>query len=315
MVLLLANDILHFQDYYGCTEVAYTSVTKCPESATGYLRSACEDEQPCDIHRRIPVIANGVVFKNLYCAQCHDLGLNNITKWKVQISEESVSDVSLSTVLRMIFGKMNQGDNVHNGICTKFLAIPAEPKTYFLRHCQYNVYKYNDLENVNESEIVSSCNPNLRNSLKEFSVWDHECVIYNANVYARIPHMTETVRFKNMFCAKCNGVSESDFFCPPPIRINYPPKFDTYFHSSRGYDHFESHDVLMNPAATKQCDNGKIFDANTKTCILLRRCDLGHVEWDPRPIRSGVCVTYTRGWCRQRTPQHHNISHVYDNFV
>ncbi|XP_064627800.1 uncharacterized protein LOC135487688 [Lineus longissimus] len=293
MVLLLANDILHYKDYYGCAEVGYTSVTKCPESVSGYVKSACEDEQPCDIYKRIPVVGNGVVFRNLYCAQCHDLGLSNITTWKVQISKQSIQDVRLSTVFRILFSNTNQGHNIRGGLCTDFKAVPAEPTTYFLRECSYNTYKYNHLDKVNQSEIISTCDPHLRNSLKDYSVLDNECMLYNANVYARIPHMTGTVRFKNMFCAKCNGIKEWDLFCPPPIRVHHPPKLIHDFSPDIGSDLFIPLDSLMNLRQVRRCNPGELFDENTKICVFLRRCDLGHVEWEGKCVRDPFDEAYS----------------------
>lgn len=73
----------------------FIMVTKCPTSwSRSDVRSYCQDDSDANLIRLLPVeTSSGVIFKNSFCAFCHNVDLKGLTVWKL-VTEKPEGNVS-----------------------------------------------------------------------------------------------------------------------------------------------------------------------------------------------------------------------------
>ncbi|KAJ8026809.1 G-protein coupled receptor Mth2 [Holothuria leucospilota] len=168
-----------------CNEkISYWIISRCPRTASKTLKTQCEREYDLDELVEVRYIrpvndAFGNVYKNYYCAMCHNIPPDEIMVWFMkEVCNDCPEELSLS---------QNHFINLANRECHVSVTKPTidthEGFNIRLRSC----YK----------DMVRSCplGSNSSDSIK--------CSEFSSPGYFR------GVYFKNMFCGRCHGMENS----------------------------------------------------------------------------------------------------------
>ena len=76
------------QNDWNCTEVnreTFWIVTRCNTGVTNAIADRCHNPVCNDTLSSVPVTdTNGITYRNVYCAVCHNVDVSNLTAWKVE---------------------------------------------------------------------------------------------------------------------------------------------------------------------------------------------------------------------------------------
>ncbi|GFN90438.1 hypothetical protein PoB_001694400 [Plakobranchus ocellatus] len=204
------NDILEVSDMW--------MIATCPESFTDYYGGAiaeqCESEARNKLfsypvsHRWFPHL----VYKNIFCAMCHDVRVEDILFWHVVVycpveRKEFAEDYSYQDVL----------DAADNHFCfhRQGAKLPY--------HAAFRTCKSGD-SNIDGHAYVSGCSPDGPGEDSVFTTHRPDFSLGCANTFQPIGIQSRNTTYSSVHCALCNGLTVHDL---PPylpcVEIRSPP--------------------------------------------------------------------------------------------
>ncbi|XP_064637250.1 uncharacterized protein LOC135493680 [Lineus longissimus] len=257
-------------------------VSRCPDGSDDYFARACHYNDDSTIYRAAPVTVASIPYKNVYCAQCFGKTLSKTIFWS---SDNNDLDINIQNeIASFLNAKAKREFN-------RFFP-PAGDQ--FLRMCDPSYdYKQISHQYFGSSNVISTCAEPLRNSIQGFEEFKRKCNLYNADVFSLQEKGHLPLRFKNVYCLLCNGLSDESVACPfightalfhlpgammPPdsdVAMRKGPNFRDLFHLD--------HD---GEGRVKGCPEGMVYDTLSKECQTPRRCDVTHTEWRGECIRN-----------------------------
>ncbi|XP_071815712.1 uncharacterized protein [Apostichopus japonicus] len=311
----LENDADHFvsevmQPYveqYQCvrdviTKKRYWMVSKCPESWAGPNRCDVTDEDTEIVVGRlednlssIPMVSpDGITFRNIYCAICHNQEQSNLTAWSFTAkkcdSNTFKSKTALTTTEKVLFLK------------EKCEVVSFLPPT---NHPHYQVsiipcHAVNDdvIESCNEyvtdDDVINNCSmisapiaTSDGNSYKNKECLN--CFYYSQNVNINLREICKTSRIPtpSIPCPIDKNTGLPD--CPSVASPNLVPISITFnFGGQNGGISIISGDDEIETTYV-ECDVGEVFDPIASECILMS-CPNGYVLIDRNCVETQSIV-------------------------
>ncbi|XP_064643876.1 uncharacterized protein LOC135497848 [Lineus longissimus] len=286
-----ADHIETFKDFINCNQkTSDITVSSCPKGVIGHFADECEypEVENGSLYRLVPVTSRGVHFRNIYCSQCHNVPIADAKFWSLRDCDNMHQGTpNVSMILAYMFSTQLFGS-----ACQLKPSVPAEYEhSPFIRSCGPKIKTSTALPN-DDHDLIYTCSLNATSA--EQREIERKCRLYSANVYAILfsglknsPATLKVNRYKNMYCARCNGIVDSDFVCPvgsskkpPDVKRQYPIV------------------KLMTPNGPddeyrKRCKVGELYDKLSDDCRPLLRCGLSHVEWEGQCIRDPFDHGYT----------------------
>jgi hypothetical protein len=239
----------------------------------------------------------GIPYKNVYCAQCFGKTLSNTLFWK---SENKDYNINIANEIAWFL-------NVNSKPIFDNFSPPVGDQ--FLRSCD-PTFKYKSVSDqyIGTSNVIFTCAESLNNSIKDFDILKRKCSLYNADVFSLQGSGKLPLRFKNVYCLRCNGISDEKVTCPmlfQPVFIDGTQHLGLDYTDEApltGYavipdlksqprgpdfaDLFQLHPKGQETVKEVICADGKVYDTLSKECRTPRRCDITRTEWRGECIRN-----------------------------
>ncbi|XP_072027145.1 uncharacterized protein [Amphiura filiformis] len=230
---------------------AYVLITKCPVSVVDTTeRSLCEMNRDFnDVIGLLPVFdSEGRAYKNIFCAVCHGLTIQDVTQWGIRLNHDPNNVggggyVNPSLIIAL------------SGDIVGFEVVPSgrvsEP-----RRCPY--------------DVVDKCPSDFINGYLH-----NLCSIYYA------PVTFDGVLYRNPHCAICNGVElpESQYCTECPDECPRDPFLPCFGVNCPTLVTFETVDVhfsfdaflegVYSEAEQVSCPNGELYDPFIRQCTSV----------------------------------------------
>lgn len=220
-------------------------VTKCPETFLNMTVLGLCEEEPTQLQQVHYVIADGLLYKNKFCAMCHGVIL------------EQAQSVGLQMICLGDFMRSFPHDIDRVSEQYVFSAIVDG-------HCYPSVSKEN-LKNVPQcnSKVIQSCSLTLPQTT---STIEQICKSYSAIV----KHTTSKIIYKNLHCAYCNGVKSSKFTCLDELEIpRIGARLDGVLSFAMLMDF--SGEVAVQLTSTRLCDDHReLTNLEDNSCLSLK---------------------------------------------
>lgn len=170
--------------------IGYWVVSSCPSTTVEALKKKCENDEALIVDIAVSYIrpvqdVYGNLFKNIYCARCHGVSERETLFWEVeQICNDCQENLLLSSHHRVNRSSSQcfliLGDPLRTTPSSNFTAV-IKPR---LRQCNHTIIR--SCPQKSDSEDIAMCS-----GQKGFSS----------------PVYVNNTLFRNIFCAKCNGLT------------------------------------------------------------------------------------------------------------
>ncbi|XP_064625074.1 uncharacterized protein LOC135486308 [Lineus longissimus] len=273
-------------------------VSKCPQSASHSVKMFCDQNPYSNFpniilsgddrqYFQLPVTNNGTLFRNIFCASCHGVSLNDVEFLKASVFCENTLDDTVDFKKASVYLDYTIG---HKSFLSKCEVgdILFNDKRTFVRSCEGEQQFYKGF--VGLGEIVSSCNQGLRHFIIDFDILEKKCGRINAfidrySIYGN-------TRYRNIYCARCNGVSDNDTSLACSMRHEHKSNLDNWGGSTNDLHGFSTL-MDLTQTKTKKCINHQhVFDLFSKSCRPPVKCGIGFVFWNGTCIRDPLDEAY-----------------------
>ncbi|GFO05754.1 hypothetical protein PoB_003225900 [Plakobranchus ocellatus] len=257
-------DILEMSDMW--------MIATCPESFTDYYGGAIAEQ--CETEARNKLFSYPVshhwfrhlVYKNIFCAMCHDVQVEDILFWHVVVycpieRKEFAEDYSYQDIL-------DAAEN--HDFCVQRQGAKLSDYVAF-RTC-----KSGD-SNIDDHAYVSGCSPDGPGEDSVFTIHIPDFFLGCANTFQLIGIQSRNTTYSSVHCALCNGLTVHDLpTYLPCVEIRCPlwrfqPEYTAF--------------------AKVWFDQGTIAYELDGPKLNYRMTCLPHVPFDPRTVLVGHCPT------------------------
>ena len=194
------NLTIHSFIQYMTQEQAYSAkilwVNQCPPNSDQIIEEQCTNLtfSRSTIEQYIPVIINGFIFRNRYCALCHNQ--SDIEDY-LEISLSCQPETHFDLMLSATFGDLLKVFNLPSPALTMFSGDNQCHIGYSLRHAPVSVIRF-----FNDYPEISSCSEKMPEATAELLSL---CDSYRSEVV--IDNNDSKTSYSNPHCALCNGVA------------------------------------------------------------------------------------------------------------
>ena len=268
------------KDYFDVGTTIYW-VSRCPLGSVVDLREKCESHSKSTFLQYIPVFVNGYVFRNMYCALCHNVSPGNESFGTAVTCfgrfEGAIQEAIAFNNVDKVFHLVKESETDESACA---ISYPPHMFPYMARRfVQF-------WERPEES-----CPLGMRNTTNEIKANAMTCENYQSPI--SFHHNSSIVTYKNPHCALCDArkinIIENDGYtclpnkCPSSRtnHVNVPFSLLVDFNPVKGED-FSN--FRMSSAF---CHSGHIYDSLNMKCHLVD-CPVGSV------FNGSSCFQYYR---------------------
>ena len=275
------NLTIHSFIQYMTQEQAYSAkiwwVNQCPPNSDQIIEEQCTNLtfSRATIEQYIPVIINGFIFRNRYCALCHNQSdIEDYLRISLSCQPETHFDLMLSAT----FGDMLKVFNLPSPALTRFSGDNQCHIGYSLRHAPVSVIRF-----FNDYFEISSCSAKMPEATAELLSL---CDSYRSEVV--IDNNDSKTSYSNPHCALCNGValtevvnaSCSESKCKYFMDTIYDQSFSILFDVTLIGSEFKDLEVSIKPDGV--CKIGELHNSISSRCQPVP-CPFGRATYGDFP--------------------------------
>ncbi|XP_072034137.1 uncharacterized protein [Amphiura filiformis] len=165
-------------------QASYWVVSRCDTGVTGIIAERCHNPVCNDTLSSVPVTdTNGITYRNVYCAMCHNVEMPNLTAWKVE--------ASCDPAMELLLEDSNLSAPDMDVICSTCKVSISVPQTLIENPIASRICK---------SNMISTCHKT------ELAVQDSK-VQAMCDSYTAMISINGTI-YKNPHCFMCNHATK-----------------------------------------------------------------------------------------------------------